>query len=119
MVRVGEDAQAERFVVQITDAATIASARRSMRGELETYPVLFGELRAGSDGINRDPVTGRAWSWHLDPDTVRLVDTTIEIYDGRPSDIEGDLPYWLDKMGRYAPWSTRFEREIVNVKKSK
>ena len=118
-MRVGEDAQAERFVVQISDAATIAKARRSMRGELRPYPVLFGELRAGSGGINRDPVTGRAWSWHLDPDTVRLVDTTIEIYDGRPSDIEGDLPYWLGKIGRYAPWSTRFEREIVSAKKGK
>jgi hypothetical protein len=116
VVRVGEGDGTQRFVVKITDPSTLEVARRSMNGELQTRPIVTGELRAGGGGFNRDPFTGRVWNWHLDPSTVRFVDNSVEIYDGRPTDIEDDLPYWLNKMGRYAPWGNVFEREITKPK---
>jgi hypothetical protein len=45
------------------------------------------------------------WSWHTDPQDIQMVDITAELYDGRPSDVENDLNYWLDTVKRFAPWA--------------
>ena len=42
-------------------------------------------------------------AWHLVE--VELVDLTMELCDGRPSDLDQDLPYWADTVGRFCPWS--------------
>ena len=43
--------------------------------------------------------------WHME--SVRLVDITAEIYDGRPSDIDRDIVGWMTSVKRYGPWSAR------------
>jgi hypothetical protein len=43
--------------------------------------------------------------WHLR--NVRLVEVTIELCDGRPSDLDGDLDYWAGTVRRYCPWAAR------------
>jgi hypothetical protein len=40
------------------------------------------------------------WSWHLVD--VEFADATIELCDGRPSDVEKDGPAYGG--GRYCPW---------------
>lgn len=45
------------------------------------------------------------WSWHLDPQAVRMAEVTTEVCDGRPSMVEEDLEYWLDTVGRFCPWN--------------
>jgi len=40
-----------------------------------------------------------------------MVDVTAELYDGRPSDVENDLNYWIDTVKRLAPWSDH----IINI----
>jgi hypothetical protein len=43
--------------------------------------------------------------WHME--NVRLVEITVEIYDGRPSDIDRDIVGWMTTIKRYGPWSAR------------
>ena len=93
----------EVFRVLLRDPQLIAEAT-SLIGQ-GPRKIVNGELRRGSGGFNQP------WSWHLAPDTVRFVDVTIELCDGRPSDIEADLDYWVDVVDRYCPWGT----EILGV----
>ncbi len=44
------------------------------------------------------------WNWHIDPDDIQMVELTIELCDGRPSDVEADIDYWVNTVGRYCPW---------------
>jgi hypothetical protein len=85
----------ERFVLRLTDAATIQLAEENRRGRNNKFPL--GPLRQGNGGFNSP------WSWHLDPAGTRLVDTAIEVCDGRPSYVEAhrsDFP-------TYCPWGAR------------
>jgi hypothetical protein len=43
--------------------------------------------------------------WHLR--NVILVEATIELCDGRPSDLDGNLGYWVGTVKRYCPWGAR------------
>jgi hypothetical protein len=86
----------ETFVILITDLETVKLALENLNGKNSKIP--HGELSAGDGGFNEP------WSWHLVPDTVRMVDSSIEIYDGRPSFVENELEYWLDSLGFYSPW---------------
>jgi hypothetical protein len=63
--------------------------------------IVTGMLVIGDGGFNSP------WSWHLDPDTVDMAEITMELCDGRPSDIENNLAYWILQVKRYCPWSTR------------
>jgi hypothetical protein len=36
-----------------------------------------------------------------------MAEVTIELCDGRPSDLENNLVYWMDTVGRFCPWSAR------------
>lgn len=93
----------ESFRILLRDAAQLEEARRLIaRGERK---VVSGSLARGDGGFN----TG--YSWHLVPESVHFPDVTIELCDGRPSDVEKDLDYWVDTVGRFCPWSARLVRE--------
>jgi hypothetical protein len=100
----------ERFVVRLVRPEQIAAARAMAAGQ-QPAQIVFGDLADGGGGFNRDPVAGRAWTWHLVPDSVRFVDVTAEIYDGAPSWVEREKAEWL-RLGRYGPWGSRIEREL-------
>ncbi len=86
----------ERFTVEVaTEAQAKAMADRLASGETG---VINGQLVAGDGGYNAP------WSWHLDPTTVEAVDLAIELCDGRPSMVEGDLGYWIGTVGQFCPW---------------
>lgn len=89
----------ETFLAVVTDTAEIRRFEERMESGEEG--VVSGELRAGNGGFNAP------WSWHLDPATVHAPDQSIELCDGRPSMVEGDLEYWLDTVGRFCPWGAR------------
>jgi hypothetical protein len=91
----------ENFCVYITDPTTLALAYRDARGEIRR--IVIGIVRTGNDGYNQP------WSWHLDPDTVRLAEMTVEVCDGRPSYVEQHLPDWLNKG--FCPWTS----DIIRV----
>lgn len=69
--------------------------------EAGTEGVISGELLPGDGGFNEP------WSWHLDPATVHAPDFAIEVCDGRPSMVEGDLGYWLGTLGQFCPWGAK------------
>ncbi len=93
----------ETFKVQVSDSAQVAALRNRLSSGSEE--VSIGALASGNGGFN----TG--YSWHLDPATVKAVDVAIEVCDGRPSDVQGDLPYWLNTVKSYCPWGAKVIRE--------
>jgi hypothetical protein len=85
----------ETFVVRVTHPETIRLARENLAGRNQRFPI--GPLRPGNGGFNAP------WSWHLDPDAVRLTEAAVEVCDGRPSYVEthvADFP-------TYCPWGAR------------
>lgn len=84
----------ETFRVQLNTAAQVEAAEAARRGTGPRIP--NGRIVAGT-GVN----TG--WSWHLEE--VEFADVTIEICDGRPSDVEREGTSFGG--GRYCPWSAR------------
>jgi hypothetical protein len=82
----------ETFKVLLTDPAVIDLARRTQAGTVKRFP--SGRIVSGSD-VN----TG--WTWHLAD--VELVEASIEVCDGRPSDVERSGATFGG--GRYCPWS--------------
>jgi hypothetical protein len=85
----------ERFVVRLTDPATIALARANLRGQNQTFP--SGPLRRGDGGFNAP------WTWHLDPDQTRFVEVAIEVCDGRASYVESHQ----SEYSTYCPWGAK------------
>lgn len=96
--------QNQQFHVRITDPAVIQRAEQLI-GSTD-QPILTGELRAGSGQFNRP------YSWHMDPATVGFADLTIEVCDGCPNDVQQDLNYWLNTVGRFCPWTSRIVDRI-------
>lgn len=93
----------EEFRVRVTSESMATALRAHMASGREG--VLYGALRAGNGGFNT------SHAWHLDPATVSTPDLAIEVCDGRPSDINGDLSYWMTTVKAYCPWGARIVRE--------
>jgi alkylglycerol monooxygenase len=86
----------ETFVLRATDPETIRLATENFRGRNAMFPI--GPLLPGPGGFNAP------WSWHFDPDRVRMAEIAIEVCDGRPSYVEENLQ---DFLGTYCPWGAR------------
>lgn len=93
----------EEFRVRVASDAMATTLRAHMASGREG--VLYGALRAGNGGFNT------SHAWHLDPGTIATPDLAIEVCDGRPSDIDGDLSYWMTRVKAYCPWGARVVRE--------
>ena len=89
----------EKFRVGVNDPIQIDSFAARLAAGMEGN--INGALVRGAGGVNAP------WSWHLDPETVQVADVTIEVCDGRPSDIEKDLDYWFGTVKRYCPWGVK------------
>ena len=82
----------ETFRVHLTSSEQVNAARRAQAGGPARIP--NGRLAPGTD-VN----TG--WSWHLVD--VEFVESTIELCDGRPSDVERAGVAFGG--GRFCPWT--------------
>ncbi|MET0554115.1 MAG: hypothetical protein ABW221_13820 [Vicinamibacteria bacterium] len=89
----------ERFVMRVTDPATIREARAQVSDQGRKFPI--GPLLTGDGGFNAP------WSWRLDPAAVRLTEAAIELCDGLPSYVESHRP----DFPTYCPWSARIVEE--------
>ena len=65
------DVNGERFVIYVTDPETIRLALENMKGKNSLF--LMGVLARKDSGFNKP------WSWHLKPETVRIVGVSIEL----------------------------------------
>ncbi len=86
-------AEDETFKVLLTDPADIAIARQLLAGE--DAPGIPNGRVVRETGVNE------GWTWSLDPADFEFADTTIEVCDGIPSDVEAGLV----TSDRYCPWS--------------
>ena len=82
----------ERFRVLLTTAAQVAAARAAQSGGRARIPI--GRIVAGTQ-------VNAGWTWHLED--VEFAEVTIELCDGRPSDVERSGPAYGG--GRYCPWA--------------
>ena len=87
----------ETFRVALTSADQIAAARAAQSGGPARIPI--GRIVPGSQ-VN----TG--WNWHLQD--VSFADVTIELCDGRPSDVERAGSQFGG--GRFCPWAATILR---------
>jgi hypothetical protein len=87
-------ADAEEYRIRLTDPHDIEVARKLLAGE-SAPRIPNGRVVRGESDVNV------GYSWHIDPDSVEFADATIEICDGRPSDIEQGVI----TSDRYCPWS--------------
>jgi hypothetical protein len=92
----------EEYRILITDPNNIAIALQLLAGDPLAPRIPNGLVVRGDDGgVN----TG--YGWHIDPESLEFADLTIEICDGRPSDVEaGSI-----SGDRFCPW----EAEVVSV----
>jgi hypothetical protein len=84
----------ETFRVLLTTDEQVRAAEAAQDGARANIPV--GRIVSGSD-VN----TG--WTWHLEG--VTFAETTIELCDGLPSEVEKQGPAFGN--GQYCPWSAR------------
>lgn len=92
------DVEGERFNLRATDPETISQLVENYVGNNSMH--VTGKLARGDGGFNSP------WPWHLEPDSVRMAEVSIELCDGRPSLIEEDLDYWIGTVGSYCPWGS-------------
>jgi hypothetical protein len=81
----------ERFRVSLTNAEVIAAARSAQAGGPARIPI--GRVVPGTQA-------NTAWSWHLED--VAFAESTTELCDGRPSDVEREGTSFGG--GRFCPW---------------
>jgi hypothetical protein len=82
----------ERFRVSLNSEAQIAAARAAQAG---------GRARIPNGRIVSGTQVNAGWSWHLED--VTFAESTIELCDGRPSDVERQGTSF--GAGRFCPWS--------------
>ncbi len=89
----------EQFWLRTTNPATASALDARRRSG--TLGVVVGRIVRGDGGFNTP------WSWHLDPVSIEVPQVAIELCDGRPSMVQGDLDYWVDTVRTYCPWAAR------------
>jgi hypothetical protein len=89
-------ADAEEYRIRLTDPDDISIAQKLLAGEAAPR-IPNGRVVRGQPDVNV------GYSWHIDPDAVEFADTTIEVCDGRPSDVETGVL----TSDRYCPWSAQ------------
>ena len=89
-------ADAEEYRIRLTDSDDIAIAQKLLAGAVAPR-IPNGRVVRGNPDVNV------GYSWHIDPASVEFADTTTEVCDGRPSDVEkGTITSeW------YCPWSAQ------------
>lgn len=112
---VADDARTESYVLGLTDPLDIDHARELIRdGAAAGQPIVVAQVACGGDGINRDLLspTKRAWNWHVSA-FESFEELTIEILDGRPSDLLTDCDWWMSNAGgRIGFWSFTVVEEL-------
>lgn len=91
----------EQFRVQLTNRDQVEAARRARQGGTARIPT--GRVVLGTN-------ENAGWSWHLEE--VTFVEVSIELCDGRPSDVErGGAQFG---GGRFCPWSAAIVSLVEN-----
>jgi hypothetical protein len=87
----------ETFRIRLIGDSQIAAARAAQAG---------GRAQIPNGRIVRGTQVNEGWSWHMEE--VEFAESTIELCDGRPSDVEREGPTFGG--GRFCPWTARIVR---------
>jgi hypothetical protein len=87
----------DSFIMYVTDPDTIRLATLNYQGRSTTFP--SGRIERGHGGFNQP------WKWHFIPASVRMVEASVEVCDGRPSYVEQHVDDYV-AIG-YCPWGAR------------
>lgn len=90
------DVTGETYRVLLTEPTDIATARDLLAGK-EGPTIPNGRVVRGDAGVND------GYSWHIDPNDFEWADMTMELCDGKPSDVEANSI----SGDRFCPWSAR------------
>ena len=91
----------ETFRVSLTSSDQVAAARAAQSG---------GRARIPNGRIAPGTQVNAGWSWHLED--VMFAESTIELCDGRPSDVERQGTGFGG--GRFCPWNATIIRIEAN-----
>jgi hypothetical protein len=91
------DVVGETFRAHIENPSTIQQVIDLWNGQSRAN-IPVGKLLPGEE-------YNLGWSWHTDPWNIQMAEVAIELCDGRPSDVEANLDYWLYTVGMYCPWN--------------
>jgi hypothetical protein len=96
------------FLASTRDPAVIRQARSQLQlaEGLRTRHV-NGRIVFATNGGNL------GWGWRFASGEWSLADVSVEVCDGRPEDIEQDMNYWLNTVGRFCPWGSYVMAETV------
>ena len=97
------DVSGETYKIFITNKDTIADIFALKSGMSQAY-IPSGRIVRGAVPYNAP------WSWHIDPEDIHMAEVTIELCDGRPSQVEANLDYWVDTVKRFCPWSAQITK---------
>jgi len=106
----------DSFVLPLSDPADISHARALINngpGQAGAS-IVFADIIAGSDNINRDLLspTHDLWSWHVSKFD-GFGDFGIELLDGWPSFVEQDVSGWIKNTnGKIGFWSYTIVSEL-------
>lgn len=93
----------DSYVLPLSDPTDIAHARDLVaRGpDASGAPIVFAEISAGADGVNRN-VTAPGeplWDWHVSR-FEGFGDIGIELTDGNPTQVGDDVQGWIQNTRR-------------------
>lgn len=103
----------DSYVLVLENDADIGHARALVAGgPLAT--IVVADIAAGADGVNRDHrATGApTWSWHV-ADFTEFAESTIELCDGWPGQVEAGVADWIGNTGgQICFWSYTVVEEL-------
>lgn len=99
----------EKFIIELTDEASITHARKILSGEETDTVHVTGVIVKSPAPYNP------GWSFHLDPESISFFALAMEVCDAAISYVEEHL----DEVGgaflpgsRWCPWGSRLLREV-------
>lgn len=94
----------ETFRIRLEDPQLISEAEQLLTSGQRRN--VSGTLQRGDGGFNAP------YPWHMTPATVGFPEATIELCDGRPSEIAKDLDYWMNTVKQYCPWGSWISHRV-------
>lgn len=103
----------EAYVLALSDPGQIAQARAILLDPSRPR-IVAGSISRGNGSFNRNLTEpgSPAYSWHIDR-FEGFSDLAAEVCDGGPVNVDFDLAYWLEKVGRVCFWGQTVVREIT------
>ncbi|RYF39672.1 MAG: hypothetical protein EOO25_14455, partial [Comamonadaceae bacterium] len=104
--RVHGAGEEQEFRYATSSQAFIAKARAQLALPYvgrQQFPI--GPIAAGSGGVNL------GWNWHFTD--LAFTESAVALCDGKPSLVEADLPYWLNTVKNFCPWSGYVHSEVT------